>query len=178
MRTRRTERAIRRAIGQRTALASSPPVGYKKDMRAFWNDTPRLAKSAFALGAISIVYLAVFWTSWLFVGPEASRPSVGDAVMAFVLTAVPAALIVGVIGVGLRSDAAGMRRVAGLFAGVVVLFGVWVVYRMLFPPASVEWSLAEEAVWGGLGIIALGYAPFAYLGFSTASRLNRRTTAG
>ncbi len=143
-------------------------------MRAFWNDTPRLAKSAFVLGAISIVYLAVFWTSWLFVGPEESRPSVTDAALAFVLTAVPAALLVGVIGVGLRSDAAGMRRVAGLFAAVAVLVGVWVVYRMLFPPASVQWSLGEEAIWGGLGILALAYSPFAYLGFRTASRLDHR----
>lgn len=147
-------------------------------MRRFWNDTPRLAKSAFVLGAISTAYLAVFWTSWVFVGPEESRPTIGDAALAFVLTGIPAALFLGMIGAGLRSEASGMRRGAGLLAGLVVLFGVWVVYRMLFPPPSVVWSLPEEAVWGGLGILALAYIPFAYLGFRTASRLNHRPRAG
>ena len=152
----------------------------------FWRETPRLAKAAFILAGIGVIYFVLLVllmvATGIVSGGSASRPPGVSVVVMVVMSLVSGGMYLAVAGgfmaliaFGLRSSTLAFKWVGVGLAALVSLFGLGTLVVTLVNAdfsTLTTGSMAEFALLG-LPVLVLGlaYIPIAVLGAREALRL-------
>lgn len=134
---------------------------------------PGLAWAALLLAVLASAHFVGMWLAFLFNPEPGSNPLPGVALWG-TLTGIPFVAIVALIALGFRSASPSKIRLASVGSVMMALGGALILLLVLTAPTAAQVGAPEYWIGGSAGVVGLGYAVVAYLGFKDAAKRGGR----